>query len=50
MSVAIHIVRFVTEKRVPASILIESPWFETHGIREIDDAVSIVRHYFQDTA
>lgn len=42
----IHII----EKRVPASILLESPWFENHGIHEVSDAVAIMHRYFQETS
>jgi serine/threonine protein kinase len=37
------------EKRVPASILLESPWFESHGIHEVSDAVAIMHRYFQES-
>ena len=40
--------RYAIEKRIPASILLESPWFETHGIHDVSDAVAIMHRYFQD--
>lgn len=39
----------LTEKRVPASILLESPWFDRHGIHDVSDAVAIMHRYFEET-
>lgn len=33
------------EKRMPASVLIASPWFKVHGIACVDDAVMNMRRY-----
>mmetsp|Transcript_8022 Transcript_8022/g.11520 ORF Transcript_8022/g.11520 Transcript_8022/m.11520 type:complete len:358 (-) Transcript_8022:26-1099(-) len=36
------------EKRIPASILIESPWFGSHGITKLSDATKMIRLYLVD--
>ena len=37
------------EKRMPASILIKSPWFESQGIESLDHAKGVVRDYMSKT-
>lgn len=33
------------EKRIPASVLLSSPWFRSHEINEVDDAVALMKVY-----
>ena len=33
------------EKRIPASILLSSPWFKIHKIKDVEDAASLMRAY-----
>ena len=38
-----------TEKRMPASILIQSPWFQSHEISCVDDASKLTKRYLDET-
>ena len=35
------------DKRIPASILLQSPWFQHHGISSLDDTPSLMRAYLE---
>jgi hypothetical protein len=35
------------DKRIPASILLQSPWFRHHGINSFDDSPSLMRAYLE---
>ena len=37
------------DKRMTASVLLESPWFRMVGIRSVDDAVAILYKEFQES-
>mmetsp|Transcript_7432 Transcript_7432/g.13363 ORF Transcript_7432/g.13363 Transcript_7432/m.13363 type:complete len:237 (-) Transcript_7432:369-1079(-) len=39
----------VPEKRIPAEILLQSPWFASHGIHGRAEAVSIMKEYLSET-
>ena len=39
------IVLLFVEKRIPASILLSSPWFQFHEISNVDDATSLMKVY-----
>lgn len=37
----------VPEKRIPASILLSSPWFQLHEITTVDDASGLMKAYLE---
>ncbi|KAL7536167.1 hypothetical protein ACHAWF_005386 [Thalassiosira exigua] len=37
------------EKRVPASILLRSPWFRSHGVRDVDGAAALMKAYLESS-
>lgn len=38
------------DKRIPASILLQSPWFRQYGINSVHDACSLMMTYFGSSA
>ena len=47
------VLRFVTsyiDKRIPASILLTSPWFHLHEINAVEDAISLMKVYLDSRA
>ena len=38
------------DKRIPASILLSSPWFDFHEISNVDDASSLMMIYLESAA
>ena len=37
----------VPEKRIPASILLSSPWFQLHEITTVEDASGLMKVYLE---
>ncbi len=35
------------EARVPASVLLKSPWFKIHGLKCVDDCVDVLHELFR---
>ena len=40
-----HFISYIKDKRIPASILLSSPWFDFHEIYNVDDASSLMMVY-----
>lgn len=42
----ISFISYIKDKRIPASILLSSPWFDFHEISNVEDASSLMMVYF----